>query len=243
MREPSYFTHEEYQLTKVVLERSDYPLPWRFLPLEGCPKHACRLLERCGHCNCPIPIFPSPFRMGVCPTCGGDLRECISSELREEELQRVTAAFWETEFLLCPQPWETTESALPEKLGQEFMLLRSNKQLKRIDVSAETEFPKRNLEAIELGQSGSSGTILRWYFEYANYLGVPLSQIFMNALQRKEEDRGIKTMPGKFFLTAEDEVMERVRMAASQLEISGQHLTLKAVCAATGFSKKGLYKI
>ena len=24
MREPSYFTHEEYQLTKVALERSDH---------------------------------------------------------------------------------------------------------------------------------------------------------------------------------------------------------------------------
>ncbi len=49
-------------------------------------------------------------------------------------------------------------------------------------------------------------------------------------------------MPGKFFLASEDEVMERVQVAVSQLEISGQRLTLKAVCAATGFSKKGLYK-
>src|SRR5260370_11692169 len=64
----------------------------------------------------------------------------------------------------------------------------------------------------------------------------------MNALQRKEENRGIKTVPGKYFLTSEDAVMQRVQMAASQLEIAGQRLTLKAVCAATGFSKKGLYK-
>jgi len=219
-----------------------YLLPWRFLPLAGCPKHACRLLERCGHCNCPIPIFPTPFRMGVCPTCGGDLRECISLELPAEELHRVTAASWETKFLLYPYAWETTESTLQEKLGKEFMLLRYNKQLKRVDISAKAELPKQNLEAIELGTSGRRGTTLRWYFEYANYFGVHLSQIFMNALQRKEEDIGIKTMPGKFFLTSEDEVMERVQMAASQLEISGQHLTIKAVCAATGFSKKGLYK-
>ncbi len=219
-----------------------YPLAWRFLLLIGCPKHVCRLLEHCGHCSCPVSIFPSPFRMGICPTCGGDLRECISSGLTKVELLGVTAGSREIEFLLRPHPRETTEPALREKLGQEFMLLRYKKQLKRIDISARTDLSKRILEAIELGQSSSSGTTLRWYFEYANYLGVPLSHIFINTLQRKEEDLKIKTMPGKFFLTSEDEVMERVQVAISQLEISRQRLTLKAVCAVTGLSKKGLYK-
>ncbi len=219
-----------------------YSLPWRFLPLIGCPKHACRLLEQCGHCNCSIPIFPAPFRMGICPTCGGDLRDCILSRLTEEEAQGVCAASREIVFFLCPHSWETTEPAFLEKLGQEFMLLRYNKQLKRRDVSAETDLARWILEAIELGQSGSSRTSLRWYFEYATYLGVPLSHIFINTLQRKEEDLKIKTMPGKYFLTSEDEVLERVQDAVSQLEISGQRLTLKAVCAATGFSRKGLDK-
>src|SRR5260221_10334632 len=77
---------------------------------------------------------------------------------------------------------------------------------------------------------------------YASYLGVPLSHIFISALERKEEDLRIRTMPGKYFLTSEDWVMDRVQEAARQLEISGQPLTIKAVCAATGISKKGLYK-
>ena len=219
-----------------------YSLAWRFLPLIGCPKHACRLLEHCGHCGCPVSIFPSPFRMGICPTCGGNLRACISSGLTEVELLGVTAASREIEFLLCPHPWETTDPALLEKLGQEFMLLRDKKRLKRMDVSAETALSKGTLEAIELGYSGSNGATLRWYFMYASYLGVPLSHIFISALERKEEDLRIKTMPGKYFLTSEDWVMERVQEAAGQLELSGQHLTLKAVCEETGISKKGLYK-
>ena len=49
-------------------------------------------------------------------------------------------------------------------------------------------------------------------------------------------------MPGKYFLTSEDWVMERVQEAARQLEISGQRLTIKAICAMTGFSKERLYK-
>ena len=219
-----------------------YSLAWRFLPLVGCPKHACRLLEHCGHCGCPVAIFPAPFRMGICPTCGGDLRECISSGLDDVELLGVTVVSREIEFLLCPHPWETTEPALREKLGQEFMLLRYNKLLKRMDVCAETALPKETLEAIELGQHGSKGASLRWYFKYASYLGVPLSYIFIKALERKEEDLRIKTMPGKYFLSSEEWVTERVQEAARQLESSGQRLTIKAICAETGISNKGLYK-
>ena len=147
-----------------------YPLIWRFLPLVGCPKHACRLLEHCGHCGRPVSIFPSPFRMGMCPTCGGDLRKCISSGLTEVELLGVTTASREIEFLLCPQPWETTEPALREKLGQEFMLLRYIKQSNRKDASAEVGLTQGTLQAIELGQRKSKGATLRWYFKYASYL-------------------------------------------------------------------------
>ncbi len=175
-----------------------YSLSWRILPLIGCPRHACRLLEHCGHCRCPVSIFHSPFRIGICPTCGGDLRECIPSSLTEEELWRVSVASQEIEFLLCPYPSEFTETALLERVGKEFMLLRYDKQLTRRDVSHLTEIKEPSLEAIEVGR----GAILRFYIEYATFLGVPLSQIFINALERKEEDLRIQLMPGKFYLTS-----------------------------------------
>jgi len=219
-----------------------YRLPWRFLSLRGCPRHACRLLEHCSSCGCPIPVFAFPLRIGVCPSCKRDLRTSVAPRLTEEELQEASKASQELEFLLCPHPWETTEPALREKLGREFMLLRYNKQLKRMDVSAETAISKAILEAIELGRSDPSGATLRWYFKYASYLGVPLSHIFLNALERREEDLRIRTMPGKYFLTSEEWVIERVQEAVRQLEISGQCLTIQAICAETGISKKGLYK-
>ena len=219
-----------------------YSLAWRFLPLIGCHKHACYLLENCGHCGCSVAIFPTPFRIGICPSCGGDLRECTSLEMSEVELERVTAVFGEIEFLLCPHPWETTETALREKLGQEFMLQRNEKQLTRDDVCAETGITKGILSAIELGHSENGGATLRWYFKYASYLGLPLSRIFLDALGRKEEDLGIRTMLGKYYLVSEDGVMQQVQEIVRQMEISGQRLTLRAMCAATGFSKKGLYK-
>lgn len=219
-----------------------YSLVWRFLPLKGCPKHACHLLEHCGHCGCPVPIFPAPFRMGICPTCGGDLRDCIPSGLTEIELLGEAAASREIEFLLCSHQWETTDSAFQEKIGQEFMLHRYNKQLNQTDVIAEIELTKGILTSIELGQNGSKRATLRWYLLYARYLGIPLSHIFMNALQRREEDLRIKTTPGKYFLRSEDWVMERVREAIRMLEMSGQCVTIKAITATTGITKNGLYK-
>jgi transcriptional regulator with XRE-family HTH domain len=219
-----------------------YSLVWRFLPLQGCPKHACHLLEQCGHCGCPIPIFRAPFHIGKCPTCDGDLRDCISSGLTEVELLREAATSRDIEFLLCPQSWETTDPDFQEKIGQEFMLHRYNKQLKHIDVIAEIGLSRGILASIELGQNGLKRATLRWYFMYARYLGVPLSHIFMNALHRREEDLRIKTTPGKYFLRSEDWVMERVREAIRILEMSGQLVTLKAITAITGITKNGLYK-
>jgi hypothetical protein len=113
--------------------------------------------------------------------------------------------------------------------------------LKRKEVNGETGLSVGILESIELGHNGTTrGTALRWYFQYASYFGVPLSQIFINALERKEEDLRIRTMRGKYFLASEEWVMERVQDAVRQLEMSGQLLTLKAICATTGFSIKGL---
>jgi transcriptional regulator with XRE-family HTH domain len=214
-----------------------YRLTWRFLILPGCPKHACHLLGHCSFCGCPIPIFASSLRIGTCPACKGDLRASIAQRLTEEELQEAFNASQEIEFLLFPQLWETTEPDLRKKLGQEFILLRKNKQLKQIDVSAETALSVGILERIELGQRSSRGVALRWYIKYASYFGIPLSHIFMNALERKEEDLQIRNMSGKYFHASEDWVMEQVQEAVSQLSISGNPLTIKAICEETGISK------
>lgn len=144
-----------------LLENPYYTLPWRFLSLRGCPKHACHLLEHCSHCGCSIPIFASPLRIGACPACKGDLRTSVALRLTEEELQGAFKASQEIEFLLSPHPWETTERSFLEKLGGEFALLRHAKQLKRLDVRKQTELSWRILEAIEYGYNGSSGTALR----------------------------------------------------------------------------------
>jgi hypothetical protein len=51
-----------------------------------------------------------------------------------------------------------------------------------------------------------------------------------------------KDYAGKYFLASENWVMERVQEAVSQLSISGQPHTIKAICEETGISKIGLYR-
>src|SRR5690606_8719999 len=52
-------------------------------------------------------LVPSPLRIGRCPTCGGDLRDCKTGSVHHGErflLQRISD---DLTFLLTPQPWET----------------------------------------------------------------------------------------------------------------------------------------
>jgi len=220
-----------------------YSLTWRFLTLSGCPKHSCRLLECCPHCGCVIPLFAEHLHLGICPTCEGDLRICTASKLTEEEWQLAVTESQEIEFLLRPSPWETADPTFIERLGREFAILRQARNLKQLDVKNQTILSFQTIEAIEYGRSGSTkGTILRRYVDYANYLEVPLSQIFMNALQREEGDQQINMLRGKLYLFSEVMVMKQVQEAARQIEDAGEYFTIKAICAMTGLSREGLYK-
>ena len=82
-----------------------------------------------------------------------------SFKFDREGLWRVTVASREIEFLLRPHPYEITETALLERVGKDFMLLRYDKHLKRKDASHLTEIRERILEAIEVGH----GATLRFY--------------------------------------------------------------------------------
>ena len=218
-----------------------YSLPWRFLPLGGCPKHACGLLETCGHCSRRIPIFSSPLRIGICPACNKDLRLCSAPSLTEARLQEVAMTFREIEFLLSPCSWETTEPVFPEKLGMEYWLIRQAKHLKLVDVAKQTGLTRHTLQAIEYGQANAAGASLRWYLEYAHYLGVSLNTIFTAMLQREAGDRQVRMLRLKrFFL--EEEVLEHVQEVVGCMRTTGTTLTLKAISAATGISPEGLKK-
>ena len=219
-----------------------YRLTWRFLIISGCPKHACRLLEHCSHCGCLVPILGYPLRVGFCPMCKRDLRTSVTNKLTEEEFQEALKISQEIIFLLSPHMLETTKTNLPQKLGQEYELLRNNKGMKRTDVCDELGMSISTLQGIELGKKRSGGVKLRSYFKYASYLGVPVSQIILNAVERNEDELRIRTTSGKYFLASEDWMLERVQEAIRELEISGKPFSIKAICNEIGILKTGLNK-
>jgi transcriptional regulator with XRE-family HTH domain/uncharacterized membrane protein len=154
----------------------------------------------------------------------------------------VATELQEIEFLLRPCTWETTDASFLVRLGREFAFLRQTRQLKQLDIKSRTNLSLQTIEAVEYGRSGTKGTILRRYLDYANYLEVPLSQLFTNALQRKDEDQLINTLRGKLFLSSVEAMMKQVREVARQIEDTGERLTAKAIGVATGLSQEGLYK-
>jgi TniQ len=126
-------------------------LPWRFLPLKGCDKHSCELLNECGHCGGKMPIFGPVLKMAICPICKGDLRKCLSSPLEEEEKQRAFIFTQMLEFLLSPQPWEDEYPSIAEMIGRELKILRQGQRKTQIKVSQAIGCPKWKLQALAHG--------------------------------------------------------------------------------------------
>jgi transcriptional regulator with XRE-family HTH domain len=55
-------------------EKPYYSLLWRFIHIKCCEKHKCNLLDSCPHCGNRLPLFSTPFQIGICPKCNYDLR-------------------------------------------------------------------------------------------------------------------------------------------------------------------------
>src|SRR5260370_29219508 len=105
-------------------------LVWRFLVLAGCNLHGCQLLSACTHCNQRIPVFGTPFRISKCPNCCGDLGQCVVEPLSEHDHEKVRTVSGDLEFLLTPQPWESTVIDIGRRLCQQFTRLCLMKYLK-----------------------------------------------------------------------------------------------------------------
>jgi hypothetical protein len=153
-----------------------YSLKWRFLPLTGCSLHGCRLLDRCGHCGGPMPLFALPAKSGVCPSCGGDLRSCFAPLLAERERQRLHDRNADGEYLLSPQPCEQDDDTI-KRVGGIFAALRRERRMSVWQVADGTSIPLYEVMKIERGDVGQH-TSFDGYVYYADFLGVTLRDLF-----------------------------------------------------------------
>lgn len=176
---------------KCIEARGHYSLTWRFLDLSGCAEHGCRLLDRCSHCDQTLPFFTAPLKVGICPSCKGNLRNCLVEQLPQREVSIARTRFDDLAFLLTPHPCEEFAPHLLAALGRQLAQLRQKKQLRQVDVDKQLGYSSPTALNIEHGAMRGNNSLphhrhsFQRYLKYADLLGVSFFDLFAGALSQK----------------------------------------------------------
>ncbi len=215
-----------------LAEYGYYQLPWRLLPLVGCPQHHCYLLDRCTGCGGLIRLLANNFRVGICPHCQADLRSSPTRPLPSEVQSDVQALSLELEFLLLPQPWESGTSLPAVAAGTAFERARRRTQQSANEVAAQMGMLRSGVRAIERGGVGLAGATFLRYLQYTRYLGVSFRQMFNDGLVHYE--------PLPDTLTYEEELEARLLRAVMHLQSTGEPVNDQTLRVWTGVCLKTL---
>ncbi len=200
-------------------EMSYYSLIWRFLCLPGCALHESQFLECCLHCDNPIPLLVLPSKIGLCPTCKGDLRACKALPLLEEGIQMIHQYRADIESLLS-QNFDENEGDASKRAGYKFAVLRRERQLSPQQVALATGIPLHEVYGMEQGGMHKR-TSFQSYVKYADYFGIPLYSLF--EYSEGEQER-VDTQKKHI-----DVVFEHVQGAIQDLNSRKEAVTLTAI--------------
>lgn len=165
-------------------ERLYYRLTWRFLVVEGCTEHRCRLLDRCTFCQHAIPLFAAPLKLGICHTCKHELSACSSELLTEESRQQVYAYDMAIQFLLTPHPLEVGRKQGVKSLGKLLSSKRREMLLTAPEAANQLGISLSRVEGMERGNTLGRGATLYNYVTYADLLHVSLQEAFLHILSQ-----------------------------------------------------------
>ncbi len=199
-----------------VAERGYYSLLWRFLTVEGCPHHGCRLLDVCTHCGQQLPLLALLPKLGVCSRCGGDLKICQTEQLSSNLHQSLVRCCADLSYLISPQSCELNEVNLTQMIGERFGSWRRAKYLKGIDIARSLELSVTILRSIESGQKQYPVKFHR-YVEYADFLQISFKKIFTGAIDYPLDQ------------TDEEPIIQQMEQAIALLEQQGQPVTQQTV--------------
>ena len=229
-------------------EEGHYSLIWRFLLIDGCSIHNCRLLENCGHCGASLPIFNLRLQVVTCPKCGEDFSSCSAEELSKRDAEEASLRTSGLEYLLHPH-FDDEENDIAQKVGQQLSTLRHGKQLFAQHIATHLGTPESHIRRIERGVAGQ-GAPFHLYVEYADYLGVSLQDVFNGTYSSPGEPED--PLPTTRLITVtsqppeltrrqrEDELIERLQEAIPQLEALGKPITTRAISQFVGVTRQGL---
>lgn len=154
-----------------------YRLFWRFLVLPGCSEHGISLLELCGHCGSPLPLWTRLPHLTTCSVCQGDLTTCRSPRLSQEVLQQTHERTADLTMLLTPAHNPLLEGQQAKLIGKRFMELRQRRDLLVPEVAH--LLVRETAVVLDIDQvSRFRQATLDDYLRYAALLGYSLCEIF-----------------------------------------------------------------
>lgn len=166
-----------------LAEKEYHSLVWCFPRIHGCPDHGVQLLECCGHCQTVIALTNPFLHVAVCPSCMGDLGQCSAAPLSPAE-QHLCAHRWDDlAYLLSPQSWENDESPVAAAAHQRLAFGRMTQQITAKQVGLELGLRHGIIGAIENETQTSMGETFQDYLDYADHLGLSLSEAFRVAAE------------------------------------------------------------
>ena len=165
-----------------------YSLTWRFLALPGCVRHGRRLLDICGHCGRPVPLFAAPLRIGICPRCGGDVRTCTAEQLDANEKAVTLSRFYDLVFLLSPRLEIDDDGDSARYVGWRLGYRRRVGGLLARDVAVRLGTSLNQVWGIERGSVVNKGASFATYVAYADLLGLTIRDVFTAPLLPHDMD-------------------------------------------------------
>lgn len=213
-----------------LAEQNYYRLFWRFTILPGCPEHDCVLLDRCPQCNQPVPLFATPFRIGVCPFCDSDLRTHSTRALTPDERELALRRTRDLVYLLSPQSWEHQADTIAASIGPWLTFLRREWNVLAKDIACYAGASKAILRKVEDSSEGKRGGTFQIYTDYADYLGISWYEVFQvlsHGYNRRVCHAG---------RLREASLLLKVLVAVHSLEQSGQPLTRQAIGHRVGMT-------
>jgi transcriptional regulator with XRE-family HTH domain len=202
-------------------------LPWRFTALEGCPKHGCKLLDKCGCCERSIGILTTPLFTLVCPFCGQELSTGSVEPLSGEQIKAVENVYQNLEFLLVPQGYEDKLNS-GKHVGCQLATLRKNKGVSRRVVTEELGFPINTILNLE---NGGTGRLLMYYQKYCQYLNTSFRELFAGIIV----DTTAATKPRQTPQNA-NRLLAEVNRAYAKLSVDGKRVSRQQIADEIGVS-------
>jgi transcriptional regulator with XRE-family HTH domain len=186
------------------------------------------------------PTYSLPFKIGYCPTCGGNFSLCQTQPISDSELEKQQTHQNNLEFLLTPaNKFEEVEN-ISKLIGQRLNYLRVRKKLAVSEVANRLGETWDKIGGIERGEAYRQGVSFQSYVQYAELLEVSFKELFEDAAKPKQRVPSKRRRVRRQVAIQEDELKEKVLRAIDELQDQGKIVTQRAISRLTSAAPSSL---